>query len=209
MVMTSGIWLKIAAVLIALAAAVSVYYAWRGTQQEQAQLKAELQATQKALTDADARQQARNAELAQLLTQLNEKKATVQNPAQIVKALPDILPLPTPLTLPAQTSNAGLPDTPAGSKQPTESPNPKLQLPAEDLKPLYDFAVNCQECQAQLAAAQANLKDEQTKTQALSRERDTALQAARGGSVLRRVVRAAKWFVIGAAAGAVAAKFAR
>jgi len=65
--------------------------------------------------------------------------------------------------------------------------------------------VNCRDPGA-LATAQANLKDEQTKTQALSRERDAALQAARGGSVLRRVVRAAKWFVIGAAAGAVAAR---
>jgi hypothetical protein len=207
--MTLGSWLKGAAALIALVAAASVYFAWRGTQHEQARLKAELQATQKALADADARQQARNVELAQLLARLNEKKATVQNPAQIVTALPDVLPLPTPLTVPAQTANAGLPATPGGSKQPTVTPNPKLQLPAENLKSLYDFAVNCQECQAQLAATQANLKDEQTKTQALSRERDTALQAARGGSVLRRVVRAAKWFVIGAAAGAVAAKLAR
>ena len=195
--------------MIALAAAASVYLAWRGTQQQQAQLKAELQATQKALADADARQQSRNAELAQLLAQLNEKKTAVQNPAQIVKALPDVLPLPTPLTLPAQTANAGPPATTGGAKQPSDTPNPKVQLPAEDLKPLYDFAVNCQECQAQLSAAQANLKDEQAKTQAVSRERDTALQAARGGSVVRRVVRAAKWFVIGAAAGAVAAKLSR
>jgi hypothetical protein len=207
--MTLGSWLKIAAVLIALATAVSVYYASRGTQHEQAQLKAELQATQKALADADARQQSRNAELAQLLTQLNEKKSTVQNPAQIVKALPDVLPLPAPLALPAQTANAGPPASPREAKQPIDTPNPKLQLPAQDLKPLYDFAVNCQECQAQLAATQANLKDEQTKTQVVSRERDTALQAARGGSVLRRLVRAAKWFAIGAAAGAVAAKLAR
>jgi len=207
--MTLGNWLKGAAVMIALVAATSVYFAWRGNQREQAQLKAELQATQKALEDADARQQSRNAELAQLLAQLNEKKTAVQNPAQIVKALPDVLPLPTPLALPAQTANAGPPATPREAKQPNDTPNPKLQLPAEDLKPLYDFAVNCQECQAQLSAAQANLKDEQAKTQAVSRERDTALQAARGGSVVRRVVRAAKWFVIGAAAGAVAAKLAR
>ena len=195
--------------MIALVAATSVYFAWRGNQREQAQLKAELQATQKALEDADARQQSRNAELAQLLAQLNEKKTAVQNPAQIVKALPDVLPLPTPLALPAQTANAGPPATPREAKQPNDTPNPKLQLPAEDLKPLYDFAVNCQECQAQLSAAQANLKDEQAKTQAVSRERDTALQAARGGSLVRRVVRAAKWFVIGAAAGAVATKLAR
>jgi type II secretory pathway pseudopilin PulG len=207
--MTFGNWLRIAAVLIAGVAGVSVYFAWRGAQQAQAQLKAELLAAQKALTDADARQQARNAQLVQLLAQFNEKKSTVQNPAQIVKALPDVLPLPTPLTLPAQTTNPGLPPIPGGSKQPLETPTPKVELPSEDLKPLYDFAVNCQECQAQLAAAQSNLKDEQTKTQALSRERDTALQAARGGSVLRRVARAAKWFVIGAAAGAVAAKLAR
>jgi len=208
-VMTSGNWLKGAAVVIALVAAASVYFAWRGTQHEQAQLKAALQAAQKALAGADARQQSRDSELAQLLVQLNQKKATIQKPAQIVTALPDVLPLPTPLALPAQIANAGLPATQAGSKQPIETPTPKLQLPAEYLKPLYDFAVDCQECQAQLAAAQANLKDEQTKTQALSRERDTALQAARGGSVLRRVVRAAKWFVIGAAAGALAVKLAR
>jgi hypothetical protein len=208
-VMTLGNWFKGAAVVIALVAAASVYFAWRGNQREQAQLKAELQATQKALTDADARQQSRTAQLAQLLAQLNQKKAAIRNPAQIVTALPDVLPLPTPLTLPAQTLSAGFPATQGSSKQPIETPTPKVQLPAEDLKPLYDFAVNCQECQAQLAAAQANLKDEQTKAQALGRERDTALQAARGGSVLRRVVRAAKWFVIGAAAGAVAAKLAR
>jgi hypothetical protein len=208
MVMTLGSWLRIAAVVIAVVVGVSVYFAWRGAQHDQAQLKAAVQATQKALADADARQQSRSSDLAQLLAQLNKKKTTIQNPAQIVRALPDVLPLPTPLTLEAQPAGAGLPATQGGSKQPVEPPNPKVQLPAEDLKPLYDFAVDCQECQAQLAAGQANLKDEQTKTQALSRERDAALQAARGGSVLRRVVRAAKWFVIGAAAGAVAAKLA-
>ena len=207
--MTLGSWLRIAAAVIAVVLGTSVYFAWRGAQREQAQLKAELQATQKALADADARQQSRNSELAQVLAQLNEKKAAVQSPAQIVKALPDVLPLPTPLILPTQTDGASVPAVPGGAKQPVEPPNPKLQLPAEDLKPLYDFAVGCRECQAQLAAAQANLKDEQTKTQALSRERDTALKAARGGSAFRRVVRAAKWFVIGAAAGAVAAKLAR
>jgi len=207
--MSIRIWLKLAAVAIALVAAASVYLAWRGAQHELAQLRAELQAAQKALADADSRQQSRNAQLAQLLAQLNHKKATIRNPAQIVAAMPDVLPLPTPLALPTEAANQAVLAVPGSTKQPVEPPNPKVQLPSEDLKPLYDFAVNCQECQAQLAAAQANLKDEQTKTQALSRERDTALQAARGGSVLRRVARAAKWFVIGAAAGAVAAKLSR
>jgi len=202
-------WLKIAAVLIAFVAAVSVYYAWREAQREQAQLKAALQAAQKALTDADARQQARNAELATLVAQFNQKKTAVQSPAQVVQALPQVLPLPTPLSLPAAAAGMAVPAVPGSPKQPAESPNPKLQLPSEDLKPLYDFAVNCQECRAQLAVAQGNLKDEQAKTQAVSNERDAALKAARGGSVLRRVARAAKWVVIGAAAGAVAAKLTR
>ena len=82
-------------------------------------------------------------------------------------------------------------------------------FPAADLKPLYDFALDCKACQAQLAAAQGDLKDEQDKEKALGRERDDALRAAKGGSVLRRVARAAKWFAIGAAAGAIAAKVAR
>ena len=58
------------------------------------------------------------------------------------------------------------------------------QLPGADLKPLYDFAVDCQACKTRLAAAQ-------------------------GGSAWRRVARAAKWLAIGAAAGALAVRASR
>ena len=79
----------------------------------------------------------------------------------------------------------------------------------EDLKPIYDSAVACKECQLKLTVAQADLADEKTKTVTLSRERDDALRIVKGGSALSRVVRAAKWFAIGAAVGAAAAKLAR
>ena len=79
-------------------------------------------------------------------------------------------------------------------------------IPTEDLKPLYDFALDCKACQAKLAAAQADLTDERTKTAVLTRERDAAVRAAKGGSLLRRIARNAKWLAIGAAAGAIAAK---
>jgi hypothetical protein len=46
------------------------------------------------------------------------------------------------------------------------------------------------------------------KTTSLTRERDDALRIARGCSILRRIGRATQWFLIGAAAGAVAAKAA-
>jgi len=205
--MTLRSWLKAAAMLIAMVSGVSVYFAWRGSQREQAQLKAELQATQKALTDADTRQKARNTELEKILAGFNAKKAAVQKPEQVVKALPAVLPLPAPI-LDVPVGNVGASSAPDG-KASASTPKSNVLLPSADLKPLYDYAVDCQECRAQLSAAQGNLVDEQTKTQALTKERDSALQAARGGSVLRRVARAAKWFAIGAAAGAVAAKLAR
>jgi type II secretory pathway pseudopilin PulG len=88
-------------------------------------------------------------------------------------------------------------------------PAPQIILPIEDLKPLYDSAVRCKECQLQLTATQADLKDEQTKSAALSRELTNALHVANGGSPLRRVARAAKWFLVGAAVGAAATKFTR
>jgi hypothetical protein len=79
-------------------------------------------------------------------------------------------------------------------------------IPAADLKPLYDFSLDCRACQAKLAAAQADLTDERAKTAVLTHERDEAVRAAKGGSVLRRIARNAKWLAIGAAAGAIAAK---
>jgi hypothetical protein len=82
-------------------------------------------------------------------------------------------------------------------------------FPAKDLKPLYDFAADCRACQVKLARHKPNLADDKVKSQARGRERDDALRAAKGGSALRRIVRAAKWFAIGAAAGAIAAKVTR
>jgi len=89
----------------------------------------------------------------------------------------------------------------------TSSGNSAL-IPEEDLKPLYDFALDCRVCQAKLAAAQGDLADERAKTTVLTRERDEAVRVAKGGSALRRVARAAKWLAIGAVAGAIAARAA-
>jgi hypothetical protein len=130
---------------------------------------------------------------------------------QAVAALPDVLTLPAPITIEPGSSFA---NRAAGSGQdasqgPPDGIQPKVNFPAADLKPLYDFAAECQACKAKLGAAQADLADEKVKSQSLGRERDVALRAAKGGSVLRRITRAAKWFAIGAAAGAIAAKAAR
>src|SRR6266851_3726086 len=138
------------------------------------------------------------AQLAQTLAVLATEKRTIVTPAQIVRELPSQISLPAPIVL--QSTTPALPDSP--------TPKPIAVIPSEDLKPLYDFALDCKACQAKLSAAQGDLTDERKKTAALTHERDDALRIARGGSAWRRIGRAAKWFLIGATAGAAAAKAA-
>jgi len=209
--MLSGTWLKVAAAAVMALLVFCLAMAWRANRRQQEQLQQQLNSAQQALQQANAREQERDAAAKQQVAQLQKQEQSAQTPADILKALPQVLPLPAPLVLNATTAApASSSATPSSaSKLPPESPVPSVSMPVQDLKPLYDGAIACKECLVELAAAQADLKDEQVKTDALSRERDDALRAAKGGSVLRRVARAAKWFALGAAAGAVAAKFAR
>ena len=191
---------------------------WRSVQREQAELRQKLDAAEAWIRDASARQKDRKMELDAALGTLAAQKKAVQTPKQAIEALPSILPLPKPVGFeydaPSSEAAAKSAEPPEAAiatesnRRQADSAAPKLSFPAEDIKPLYDFAVDCKACQVQLAAVQADLKDERTKTDALSRERDSALQAARGGSAIKRIMRAAKWFVIGAAVGAAAAKLA-
>ncbi len=218
-------WLKLAAIVIAVALFAAMIQSWRADQRDRAQLAAELAATKQLLAAADARQRDRDAQLAQTLSALAAEKRTVATPAQIIRNLPNEIPLPVPITLQADhnpstvgatlgspATNAAA-DSPVGgaSSAPTNGEKPPLDgafIPAQDLKPLYDFALDCKACQAKLSAAQGDLNDERQKTAALTKERDDAVRIAKGGSAWRRIARSAKWFLIGAAAGAVAAKAA-
>jgi hypothetical protein len=79
-------------------------------------------------------------------------------------------------------------------------------IPPADLKPLYDSIEDCEACAAKLTASQADLADETTKFTAASSERDAALKAAHG-TFWSHAKTAAKWIIIGAAAGAILAKY--
>jgi len=195
--MLAKYWIHFAELAIAIVLALAIYFSWRADRRDRAQLASELAATKQLLTAADARQHDRDAQLAQTLATLAAEKRTIVTPAQIVRDLPSQISLPSPIVL--QTAPS-LPNAPA--------PQANAVIPAEDLKPLYDFTIDCKACQAKLVTAQSDLTDERQKTTALTRERDDALRIARGGSAWRRITRAAKWFFIGAAAGAVAAKAA-
>ncbi len=184
--------IHLAELTIALLLALAVYFSWRADRRDRSQVASELAATKQLLAAADVRQHDRDTQLAQTLATLAAEKRIIVTPAQIAQ-----IALPSPITL--QFAPA-LPNSP--------TPKTNAVIPAEDLKPLYDFTIECKACQAKLATAQSDLTDERTKTSALTRERDDALRIARGGSAWRRIGRVAKWFLIGAAAGAVAAKAA-
>ncbi|HUL32791.1 MAG TPA: hypothetical protein VL128_02815 [Candidatus Eisenbacteria bacterium] len=226
-----GIWIKVGAAVVVLVLALSVFVAWRDSRKQQAALQEELDTSQKQLAEATARENSRDETLSTLLAQLRKSKDEVQRPDQVIAALPRVLPLPQPITLgggPAEQDAAGAAPQPTKEQSPAAHPAIEVtgqaesasspgsrepvgvtaEFPAADLKPLYDFSVDCKSCQAQLVAAQADLQDEKAKEQVLSTERDNAVKAAKGGSVLQRVLRAAKWFAIGVAAGAIAAKAA-
>jgi hypothetical protein len=220
--MTSRILLRLAEILIPVLLTTIIFVSWQADRRDRAQLASQLAAAQKTITDAAASQHDRDTLLNQTLAQIAAQKQVAVSPAQILKDLPGALSLPVPIALQtegAQTDPA--PNSIAKQGAPGQistlpnNPSPKsgqpadAVLPAADLKPLYDFALDCKACQAKLAASQSDLTDEKTKTAALTKERDAAVRAAKGGSVLRRIVRAAKWFAIGAAAGAIAAKSAR
>jgi hypothetical protein len=195
-VMLAKYWIHLAELTIAILLAVAIYSSWRADRRDRAQLASELAATKQLLAAADSRQHERDAQLVQTLATLAAEKRTVVTPAQIIRELPNEVSLPSPIVL----QSSALPDSP--------TPKANAVIPAEDLKPLYDFTIDCKACQSKLATAQSDLADERQKTVALTRERDDALRIARGGSAWRRIGRAAKWFLIGATAGAIAAKAA-
>jgi hypothetical protein len=233
--MLTRISLKLAEILVPIILATTIFVAWQADRRDRAQLAAQLAAAQKTIADASASQHDRDTLLNQTLAQIAAEKQAAVNPTQILKDLPSAITLPQPITLQSSnTENVGArfiaPSAGATSTSPQRSANaqpgasqtnfpnnpiPKpgkpadAVLPAADLKPLYDFALDCKACQAKLAASQADLTDEKTKTTALTKERDAAVTVAKGGSALRRIARAAKWFALGAAAGAIAAKAAR
>jgi hypothetical protein len=215
--------IRAAELLVTAVLAAALFAAWRAERNDRTQLSAELATAKQSLTQADDRQHTRDSQLLQTLATLAADKRTITTPAQIIRELPQQLGLPLPITLQPTTEKSAdtRPDLPApkpgslpnqGSSNANSSKAEPQQtqavIPTADLKPLYDFTIDCKTCQAKLATTQANLTDEKIKTTTLTKQRDEAIRAAKGGSLLHRIARAAKWFAIGAAAGAVAARAA-
>jgi type II secretory pathway pseudopilin PulG len=181
----------------ALLAFILVADAWRSARHDSAQLAATVAAQSAAIQQAGDREKLRDAQLASALAAIQAQKRSVQSPQQAARELPSILPpLPLPISIrePALSSLTPLADAPPAS----------ISVPQPDLAPLYSDLQDCRATALESNTLKKDLEDEKTRSASLARERDAAISAARGGTSWVRLKRTAKWFAIGAAAGAVA-----
>jgi hypothetical protein len=203
--------IEIAILLSALLIATLAAHAWFAARADQQRLQSALASEKQLLDAADSRERARAATLNDTLAQIDALKRATQTPTQIVRDLPQYLSLPQPITLasPASPADTTTQQGTGRSEKPASVPTaatplpgaPSAQLPAADLKPLYNYVQDCRACQAQLAAARLNSADDATKIAALTHERDAAITAAKGGGLWLRLRLNALWFVVGAASG--------
>ena len=206
--MSSRLWIRMIELAVIVIATVSFAAAWRAERTDRAQLAAELATAKRALSEADAHQHDRDAQLLQTLSAIALEKRSVTTPAQVIRDLPEQIPLPQPIALeptPEPASEPGNTSRAPNAAQHAAEPAHAL-IPVEDLKPLYDYSLDCNACRARLATTQSDLDDEKTKTSLLTKERDAAVRTAKGGSALQRIARAAKWLAIGVAIGAATAR---
>lgn len=186
--------MAIAAGLALLAFVAFGFRVWQQQHDDQVKMQGTLESQKTVIAAAERREQDRSEQLRVTLEQFAAQKRAVTTPGQVIRALPDLLPpLPVPLEMVAA------PVSPGGAPQP-----PSLHIPPEDLKPLYDLVLDCRACQAERESMRKDLDDEHTKQDALSKERDAAVKAARGGSLWTRSKRAAKWVGIGIIIGLAA-----
>jgi hypothetical protein len=189
--------LQIAIFAALFLAAALIADSWRTARRSSAQLAATLAAQNELIGQAVARQQQRDAQLDAALASIADEKRHVQTPKQAMEAIPSVLP---PLPLPVRVQ---LPDLTPLPKPGNLAPA-SISIPQADLKPFYDGLQDCRACALERDATKKDLADEQARIAALTRERDAAIAAARGGTFWSRLKHATKWFVIGAAAGALA-----
>ena len=219
------------ALCIVFGAGIIGFRSWLDARDDRMRMSATLASQQSIIAAAGKREQDRDQQLAATLKQIADLKRSVQTPQQVLRELPQYLPpLPQPLEMLAPSRAPGAQGSPSGSAggpAPAASREskagtaagpgevlhsaargsaavPDVRVPSADLKPLFDFVQDCRACEAQLTAAQQDLADERTKSAALSKERDAAVKAAKGGTAWTRTLRAVKWAGIGFVVGYVA-----
>lgn len=199
---------RVAIAVIALVA-IFMWVNYREAHDAQVKLAATIEAQktviEQASKDRDARaadDARRDAQTIATISSMQKAIENVQTPAQIAAFLQkSITPAaPQPITIEVPKSTEANPAPPA-----------QVEIPQADLPALRNQVEACQECSVKLASAQkdvtslqSQLKDAGAQLSAVSKERDAAVKASKGGGFWSRVKRSARFFAIGAAAGAAA-----
>ena len=209
------------AVSVAIVAGVIGFRSWLDERDQRLQLATTLASQNSIIAAAGKREQDRAQQLADTLKQIADLKASVQTPQQVIREIPRYLPpLPQPLETiapgaasaanavpgarPAQSAQQGTGATGTGTGTSQLPSAPDVRVPSADLKPLFDYVQDCRACQTKLTASQQDAADDRAQIDALTKERDTAVKAAKGGSVWTRTLRVVKWVAIGFGVGYLA-----
>lgn len=197
--------IEIALGLLLAAVAAFAFYSWLEAHDDRVKMQATVDAQAKVIgqqrQDAAALAAAENRRDAALSTQLaamRQAAAKLRTPQQIAAWIPSQLKIPAPIAITVP---------PATKTDP--APAATASIPQVDLPALRDSLESCRECEARLGVEQQDIasRDAQLKIageqlSAIERERDAAMQAAKGGGFWMRLKRNAKWFAIGAGLGA-------
>src|SRR6202022_3766471 len=112
--MLRKIYIVVALIFIAVTA--FIFRSWLEAHDDRLQLQATLATQKQLIAAADAREQQRASELKGTLDQINALKRKTQSPQEIVRELPQYLPLPQPIEIVAPDAQKGTP-LPASDKQ--------------------------------------------------------------------------------------------
>lgn len=204
--MTNRIKLEIAGGVLAIVLLAVFIGAWVGAREDRVRAESTVEAQKSVIAAASGREADRDAALKTSLSVLEAAKNAVQTPAQAISRLPSVIPLPQPIYLSAPApvpqgvvngAPAGIPQIDPAKAAAAGKPLPDAIIPSADLKPLYDFGVECQACKEKLANAIANRADDAVKLTAMTKERDGWETDAKGGTKWQRIKRAGKWVTVG------------
>lgn len=192
--------------------------AWRGERKETSQLGNALEAQQKLITDANNRETERENTLKSSLSDIANLKRKTRTPSQLLRELPKYLPLPQPIVAkdaPTQTARKERPSRPWSLSTPSIGANvtasenlgtdaiPSANTSAQTKEQLSMElpAQDCRACNAKLSAAQRDATDDSLKLTALTKQRDLAVNSAKGGTLRQRLKSHLRWLAVGAGIG--------
>ncbi len=170
-----------------------VWYVHEGYAVDRARAEERIAALETQKHQSDEQIKTATEQLREVLKQLDQVKQRVQTPTQVIREIPQYInqPLPQPITytLPEPTK---------------ENPHPEpvsANVPAADLKPIFDSLVEGKQCKEELNVCQGTVQLKETQIVATEKQLAEEKKIAKGGGFFNRLGRAAKYVGIGIAVG--------